>query len=96
MKIYMVSGEAGHYEEHHTWGVAAFLSEKNAEEFVKQVSELSARIFLQPLWDKETGKTLKRDFNHLDPDMDQYDANSYYVEEVDFLFFLDPGVLSTL
>lgn len=75
MKIWIVQGEAGEYEDHREWIVAAFLSEKKAQELREKAQKRADKIRSMPY----EVVNVKRPKNGYDPTMSCFERTAYYV-----------------
>ena len=97
MKIYMVQGSAGEYEDYRTWLVKAFVSEKSAQDYSQKCAAEFRRIETEA---KEKG-TFFYDWeyekynispNIYDPKMDMgYSGAQYDVVECELIEEINNG-----
>ena len=82
MKIYIVWGETGEYEDRESWNVKAFIHKQAAEEFRE-----SCQIFADSLVSNDHPKKVKAN-GHLSPDpyfyMD-YTGTKYSIEKLELI-----------
>ena len=82
MKIYLVEGRTGEYEEYHTWIAAAFKEQSKAQEMARH-PDLNVKFEKTMIW-FDSREEIEQKGKLIDPAYNcDYTGSSYHVIEMD-------------